>query len=129
MPGDVVIDKPVSTGYRPGDVVTVQISAAGDLVTHRLTHVDKAGKIHTKGDANKTADAWALRSEHVRGVVRSHVPNLGYVIVFLQQPTGLLGVMTGALTLILLWGICFPKERETAAEEPVPAVPPLAAAA
>jgi len=106
--GDVVIDKPASAAYRPGDVLTFQISAAGELVTHRFTHLDKEGKVHTKGDANKTADAWALRPEQVRGVVDRHIPNLGYVFVFLSQPAGVGGVMTSTLSLILLWGICFP---------------------
>lgn len=106
--GDVVVDKPASVGYLAGDVLTFQISAAGDLVTHRFTHTDKQGKLRTKGDNNETADAWALRPDQVRGVVDSHVPNLGYLIVFMRQPAGIGGVMTSTLAVLLLWGICFP---------------------
>lgn len=113
--GDVVIDRPVRTGYRPGDVLTVQISAAGDLVTHRMTHRDELGRLHTKGDANEKPDAWGLRPEQVRGVVRASVPNLGYLVVFMRQPEGVAGVMTSALSLFLLWGLCFP-----ASTKPVP---------
>lgn len=107
-PGDVVVDSPAAGGYRPGDVLTFQISASGDLVTHRFIRVDEDGRLHTKGDANKTADAWALRPGQVRGVVESHVPKLGYLIVFLRQPAGIAGVMTSALSIFLLWGLCFP---------------------
>lgn len=109
--GDVVIDRSVDQGYRAGDVITVQISAAGDLVTHRMTRVDAQGRLHTKGDANKTPDAWALPPDRVRGVVRHSVPRLGYVVVFMRQPEGVVGVMTSALSILLLWGICFPQRE------------------
>lgn len=107
-PGDVVIDGPVSDRLTRGDVVTFQISAAGDLVTHRYTHTDQDGRVHTKGDNNLAVDAWALRADQLRGVVDRHVPNLGYLLVFLRQPAGIGGVMTSALSVILLWGLCFP---------------------
>jgi signal peptidase len=128
--GDVVIDKPASAGYRPGDVLTFQISAAGDLVTHRLTHLDKAGQVHTKGDNNKTADSWSLRPEQVRGVVDGHVANLGYLIVFMRQPAGIAGVMTSTLSMLLLYGLCFPAAARTpTGAESVRTKRPLALAA
>jgi signal peptidase I len=112
--GDVVVDRPASVGYQPRDVLTFDISGSGDLVTHRFTHLDKQGRIHTKGDNNKVADSWELRPEQVRGVVTSHVPNLGYVIVFLRQPAGVAGVMTATLAVFLLWGLCFPAQTTAA---------------
>jgi signal peptidase I len=133
MAGDVVIDRTPVHGYERGDVITVQISAAGDMVTHRMTRLDAHGRVHTKGDANEKADAWALRQEQVRGVVKQKVPNLGYLIVFMRQPEGVAGVMTSALSLFLLWGICFPQESRgrSAARvrgaEPVPGAGPLPA--
>src|SRR6478735_3474339 len=69
--GDVVIDRTTKGGYEAGDMLTVQISDSGDLVTHRMTGLDAQGRLHTKGDANKTADAWALRTSSVRGVVKT----------------------------------------------------------
>lgn len=115
--GDVVIDRTVDQGYRTGDVLTVQISAAGDLVTHRMTGVDAHGKVHTKGDANKTADAWALRPDLVHGVMQHSVPNLGYLVVFMRQPQGVAGVMTSVLSIFLLWGICFSPQEARARSE------------
>ena len=108
--GDVVIDRTTEAGYGPGDMLTVQISAAGDLVTHRMTRVDAQGRLHTKGDANEKGDAWALRPDRVHGVVRHIVPNLGYLVVFMRQKEGIAGVMTSALSIFLLWGLCFPAE-------------------
>ena len=110
--GEVVIDRTTKAGYQTGDVLTVQISAAGDLVSHRMTKVDAQGRLHTKGDANKTADAWALHPTSVRGVVKHRVPNLGYLIVFMRQKEGVAGVMTSALSIFLLWGLCFPSPAE-----------------
>jgi signal peptidase len=112
--GDVVVDRPVAGTLTRGDVITFQISAAGDLVTHRYTHSDRDGRVHTKGDNNSTADAWALRADQVRGVVERHVPNLGYLVVFLRQPAGIGGVMTSALSVVLLWGLCFPAQTGAA---------------
>jgi signal peptidase len=109
-PGDVVVDRTPKAGFRPGDVVTVQTTAsASDVVTHRMTRVDPQGKLHTKGDANKKPDAWALTPNAVRGVVQYGVPKLGYLVVFMRQKEGVAGVMTSALAVILLWGICFPQ--------------------
>jgi signal peptidase len=130
--GDVVIDRTSHGGYEPGDVLTVQISAAGDLVTHRMTEVDAQGRVHTKGDANEKPDAWGLRPELVHGVVRHSVPNLGYLVVFMRQPEGVAGVMTSALSLFLLWGICFPQQESRArsgerVRQTVPAPEPLPA--
>jgi signal peptidase I len=108
--GDVVVDRRSGSGFEQGDVVTVQISESGQLVTHRMTRLDRQGKLHTKGDANEKADVWALRTTSVRGVVQHTVPKFGYVVVFMRQPEGIAGVMTSALSIFLLWGLCFPAE-------------------
>ena len=110
-PGDAVIDRPANHGYDVGDSITFEV-APGSLVTHRLRWIDRQGKLHTKGDANAKSDVWALAPEQVRGVVAQGLPNVGYVLVFLRQKTGIAGVMTSALSLFLLWGLCFPATRE-----------------
>ena len=58
-----------------GDVITFDVDQ--HTVTHRVTQrwnsVDPHGVVHamfkTKGDANKTADAWTLTDDQVRGTV------------------------------------------------------------
>lgn len=106
-PGDVVVDRPAST-LRRGEIVTFQHSfATTDVVTHRITRVEH-GLIHTKGDANRTADVWEIRPSQVRGSVVHRIPYLGYVLVFLKQPAGVCAVMAFALTVMLLWGLFFP---------------------
>ena len=121
-PGDAVWDKPATSRYSVGDPITVGIG--GDQrVTHRLIKIDKQGLLHTKGDANRTPDVWALPPSRVQGVVDRVLPKMGYVLIFLHQRTGVAGVMTSALSLILLWGICFPGEQETPAPPAPPRVP------
>ena len=40
------------------------------------------------------------------------VPNAGYVLVFLQQPGGWLGVLTAMIALMLSWSMFFGKPAE-----------------
>ncbi len=128
-PGDVVIDRPAQHHYRAGQVITFRHSAdTTDVVTHRITDVTPAGLIHTKGDANRTADVWDIRPNQVRGTVAMKVTDLGYLLVFLSQPAGAASLGLSVLALVLLWTLFFPAEPErtddyerTGAASPLPA--------
>jgi signal peptidase I len=103
-PGDAVVIGPVSGPIEAGQVVTfLHSNRSDDLVTHRVTDVTAAGVVHTKGDANTTADVWDIRPEQVEGVERLVVPRLGYAIVFLRNPRGLAGLLCllAALALVI----------------------------
>jgi signal peptidase len=116
-PGDVVIDRPGHGPYRAGQVITfLHSDAARDVVTHRITDVTPAGLIHTKGDANRTGDVWDIRANQVQGRTIAGVPGLGYLLIFLKQPTGALSLACAVLCCLLLWTIFFPS---TAREVPV----------
>jgi signal peptidase len=116
MPGDLIIDRPADGHYHVGDVITFRHGPTADLVTHRLVGSTPEG-VHTKGDANRTADVWTIPETYVEGVVRWHVPGLGFAVVFLKQPTGLLSVILMLGALALLWRLFFPTEQP----EPEPA--------
>ncbi|TWP38994.1 signal peptidase I [Leekyejoonella antrihumi] len=108
VPGDLVIDRPVDDGgYHTGDIITFRHSAGPDLVTHRIRTVTAQG-IHTKGDANPTADVWTIAPSMVRGVVQFKVPYLGYAAVFFKQRTGVAAAVTITIGLVLAWGLFFP---------------------
>jgi signal peptidase I len=110
-PGDVVVDRPVQAP-RPGQIVTFRHSAlTSDVVTHRITSV-RHGVVHTKGDANRTADVWDIRPNQLRGTMATRIPHLGYLLVFLKQPAGVGSVMALALTAMLLWGLFFPSDGQ-----------------
>ncbi|QTE29689.1 signal peptidase I [Pengzhenrongella sicca] len=88
-----------------GSVITFRI---GDgLVTHRV-FATSAGGLTTRGDANPSPDAWTLPLDRVVGSVVAAVPNGGYILVFFKQPTGALTLVSGLVSLTLLWTLFFP---------------------
>jgi signal peptidase I len=110
--GALVIDRPVD-GNTPsvGDVITFQTTQ--DLVTHRVHGISSEG-IQTKGDANETADASPTQPQHVVGVVTWGAAYLGYVLVFFQQPTGILSLMLLCLSIWCAWSAFFPAKKPAA---------------
>jgi len=112
--GALVVDAPASSGTPAvGDVITFHV--ASGLVTHRVYGISAAGYT-TKGDANPTPDAWTIPRENVVGHVIAGAPDVGYLLVFFQQPTGAVTVVTSLLALSLLWGLFFPPEETDGAE-------------
>ncbi|MEO8887687.1 MAG: signal peptidase I, partial [Jatrophihabitantaceae bacterium] len=110
-PGDVVVDGPADRAARPGEVITFRHSdLTTDVVTHRVVNVTSAG-ITTKGDANRTADAWTIRPDQVKGQVRFGVHGLGYLMVYLRQPSGIGSIATVTIAILLLWRLFFPDEE------------------
>jgi signal peptidase len=124
LAGDVVLDGPPKATYRPGDVITFRHSdRTTDLVTHSVIDF-KDGVIHTKGDANRTPDAWEIRPDQVQGVVVRRLPRLGYVFIFLRQPLGLAALVIGGLAVTLLLKKSPGTAKEAVAESPGSAASP-----
>lgn len=107
--GTLVVAAP-ATGQAPkvGSVVTFR--AGGGLVTHRV-HAITADGIKTKGDANRVPDAWTIPTQQIMGQVTRAIVGGGYVLVFLQQPTGVPSLVLLALSIALAWSIFFPAAR------------------
>ena len=118
MAGDAVLDGPATGSYGSGEIITFRHSSLStDLVTHRVTDV-QSGKIHTKGDANRTADVWDIRPDQVQGVVVQRLPRFGYLIVFLRQPTGIASLLILGVAVMLLWGLLNPSTVKETLPEP-----------
>lgn len=122
--GDLIIDRPAKDGYDVGDVITFRHGPTTDLVTHRITQITTDG-IHTKGDANRTADVWTIPRSYVQGVVSWRLSGVGFAVAFLQQPTGIASIVIGIIGLILLWQLFFPATptTESQLEEPADVAP------
>ena len=117
LAGDAVLDGPPKATYHPGDIITFRHSdRTTDLVTHSVIDV-KGGKIHTKGDANRTADVWDIRPDQVQGVVIRRFPRMGYLLTFLRQPSGIAAVVIGGLALIVMWRLLSPGAKEETGSE------------
>jgi signal peptidase I len=113
--GALVIDRPAE-GSTPQVGAVITFRTTHGLVTHRVHGVTLEG-IQTKGDANKTPDAWSTQPQHVVGVVTWGAAYLGYVLVFFQQPTGVLSLMLLALSVWCAWSVFFPA-RDAAGKHP-----------
>ena len=96
-PGSVVLD--TKTQPQPGQVATFQVQ--GRVFTHRLIQVKSNGTLQTQGDANKSSDPWTVTRADVLGTVAMHVPMVGYALVFIRQPMGILSLVA-LLTLLYL---------------------------
>lgn len=111
-PGTLVVDGPARAHYRVGEVITFRHSdAVRDVVTHRVVGVTATGGIQTKGDANRSADAWTIRPDQVQGRALLQLRGFGYLAVYLRQSSGIASVAVAALALTLLWGMFFPSEE------------------
>ncbi len=125
MPGDVIVDAPAGSDYRRGEVLTFRHSdTAADVVTHRVAGIRSDGRILTKGDANRSADAWRIRPDQVRGRTVAVLPWLGYALVYLQHPGGIASLVTTGLAVVLLHGLFFrPDSPGTRQRPPMPRTP------
>jgi len=110
----------------PGSVVTLTLPS-GTVVTHRIVRVVAVNghvQIATKGDANAGDDPTMQPAAAVYGVVRFTVPLAGFLLAFLDLPSGIVTVlsMLGSI-LAAIW--LLDDLLEAPASE---AVPPQAAA-
>ena len=114
--GSLLLDVPAAPGLpRVGEVVTFRTSDG--LVTHRVHGLTAAG-IKTKGDANRSPDVWTIPPSDVEGAVIAGVPYGGYLLVFLQQPTGVPAVMVLTLSIVLAWSVFFGESSPAPAKKP-----------
>jgi signal peptidase len=104
--GSLVFDTPPRTRLPEiGSVVTFRTS--GGLVTHRVVAHTIDG-VTTKGDANRTPDAWTIPLSGMVGQVSTGVDRAGYVLVFLQQPTAAPALALLGVSMVLAWSLFFP---------------------
>ena len=75
----------------------------GKVATHRLLRVTRNGKLVTKGDANRTPDQWKLTRANLVGTVKYHLPLVGWLLIYLRQPTGFLSLLLLPFLLRLAW--------------------------
>jgi signal peptidase I len=101
---------------RVGDVVTIRADN-GVIYTHRVVEVDDSEAdtwLRTKGDANANADAAPVPVASVVGVVDLAIPVLGYLIVMLGTPAGVISFLAYAVALLAaIWEL---EEAEASAQ-------------
>ena len=90
-----------------GDVIAYK---SGDMiVTHRIIDVTNDGYI-TKGDNNDTADLAPVPQNAVMGKAVFSIPRLGYLIMAIKTPRGVI-ITAAVLIVFILIGILNNKAR------------------
>lgn len=98
--GAVIMTKSAST-YAVGDVVTFQRRTDDRATTHRIMSIE--GGLYTmQGDANNAPDLVPVEEVEIAGVVLLHIPYLGYVLNFAQQPLGFMFLVGVPALLIVI---------------------------
>ena len=121
--GSLVYVKPVDPAeLEAGDVITFELGG-GVRGTHRILEVlNKDGSLffRTKGDANEEEDANPVAAGAVVGRVAFTIPELGFLVAYMQQPPGTyvtLCVVAVILLLTVLPDILFSEEKEKIKQE------------
>lgn len=91
--GDVLIISD-SRAIRVGDVVTYKPSTGRvELITHRVVGIEKTTEgllYYTKGDSNRSADAYPVPEKNVAGVSVRRIPRIGLLALLARNTTFLL---------------------------------------
>jgi len=98
----VVIERVAVASLRAGDVVSVRIPN-GTVYTHRITRViDRAGEtwLETKGDANAGVDPALVPASWTIGRMTLGFPYVGYLIRLFSLISGVLLVVSMAVSLL-----------------------------
>ena len=118
--GDLVYVQPVKSisELREGDVISFVQNEELVVVTHRIGRIDaEQNRVHTKGETNDTEDQ-PVHFNNVIGVVRFHIPLLGYVSDFVQNPPGMyITVAAGAVLIVLVFLPDMLPKKKTSSEE------------
>ena len=109
-PGDDVVATPIAVkDIADGMIITYHIPVGDQHVeSHRVISVDHGSDgrvtIHTKGDANATADPWAATLQgDTAWQVRAVVPWIGHAIAALRTPIVTQALVYGAPALLAGW--------------------------
>lgn len=87
-PGDVIIIEKISKdnvkNLTEGDII--QFTSNNATICHRIIEViEPVSKYRTKGDNNNVADSEILTVDHIQGIVRTHVPYIGWPTLLIKK--------------------------------------------
>lgn len=105
--GSLAITMPVpASEIALGDVITVQRDDAALPVTHRVVEIQSGTTaenryFYLKGDANEVRDLFPYLSDETHRVV-FHIPEIGNILGFLQQPSVLITLL-GVAVIFMIW--------------------------
>lgn len=98
--GSIVIVDRAARSPTVGAIVSFR-EPDGSVVTHRVVGVE-AGRLVTRGDANRSVDAIRRPPASVYGTMVLSLPLVGYAVHTLQQPAAFLLLLLGSGGLLIL---------------------------
>jgi signal peptidase I len=99
--GDLVVAYERNT-YAVGDTIVYDAPVDSQFnVIHRIIDRTNGGFI-TQGDNRDEPDGWIAPDDEIYGAALFHIPNGGAIVNFLRQPTTILAIGAGWVTLILM---------------------------
>ena len=106
--GDLIYVKSVDyRDLKEGDIITFMLNE-DTIATHRIVGIvpDEEDptvlRYRTKGDANDAEDGNLVHCKNVVGTPVGHLPKMGYVASYIQNPPGSYMAISGAAVLMLL---------------------------
>lgn len=90
---------------KPNDIIAFR-NEENTVTTHRIIEIIKENGqtfYKTKGDANNTEDASLVSTDSVEGIYIGKIPKLGNMLMFLQEPIGLVIVLLVILVIGMIW--------------------------
>lgn len=109
----VLYRRAAATQIKVGDVIVFAKPGNPDeKVTHRVYRISPGPNgryFETKGDANGAPDAWRISATGSGWVAFAHVPDVGYVLGYLQTGSARMllivipALLLGALTVVEIW--------------------------
>lgn len=88
--GDMIVAKKLKeeekTKVKKGDILVYRYGST--VIVHRIVDIYKDSRefvVYTKGDANDDIDNYKIDTEMMIGVVKTHIPFIGYPTVFLNS--------------------------------------------
>lgn len=109
--GDLIlVEEVVPAEVKEGDIIVFEVPGPirerynyPPSIAHRVIEVDTSGgglAFRTKGD-NTGEDPFTVLPGDIKGKVRSTLPNLGYLILFLQSKQGLAFIVAAGIIYLL----------------------------
>ena len=124
--GVVVVAPVLPVNVKEGDILCFKSPVNNQKTTHRVISIIVTGDIRefkTQGDANDSPDPYIVRSRDIFGVVKFHIPYLGYLITFIQTPLGFLitvgipGLLIIGLEMKNIWSVLGEEEKKKKAKQ------------
>ena len=116
--GDMVVTRPVAAeAVKVGDIIIFHSVDANNMISHRVVSIEINSPLsfRTKGDANENPDPFVVPAGNLVGEIAFHAPLLGYAVLGLQTPMGLMASLV--IPGVVIIAACLKSVRDELAKK------------